>query len=659
MPCRECVRIAPVRVAAAALLIGLVVSAGAAVNRAAAQEKKKPTEPPAAGPAEQKPATEEQGGSAKDQELFREVVERLLQTEQVRKHFPPNFQFPPKTHILPKSAKVYNAFAEYHVVDPATKKILTKAVVTEGYMDHIVKGDADVLAAVMGHELAHIIKRHAYLYGKKELTTYAFSREQEIEADLEGVKIAVAGGFPYRSGIRNAYRAWKVFGEITNFEGVKATHPTWVERLRLLDRDQAHIWQAMAAFRNGYYFLHMEQYRTAETCFEDVVEEFPECGEAWANLGYARLMQYCDGLEAKDLRGLGIGQIAAGCFYDRPPGLAPTVRGGDEKLWRAAVQALETALRRQPKLVLPNANLGLAYLVHPQGKQPELALEHFGKAYTSKDKGLNDLSLAALLINFGVAEQALGRSREAADKFRAARTALLAARKSDIKYQVEDALLYNEALVLAGGDREGQGKAFETLQVYLSFASPDSTWWPLAHEHYEKLGTALARKPAPRADLAKRVGGNVLRLVTSVEVAPGKLITVSDSTPKTLTRLGRARSVGIPIFHRSKVKRYFEVSPGVDLLAGEQVLAVFLTSDQAPRVTLQATGVGARKRDLRVGMPVGEFLEIIKSQPTERRFVDDPTITYLFVSDLGLGARLGPDRVEEMVLAVVPRKLGP
>jgi tetratricopeptide (TPR) repeat protein len=295
----------------------------------------------------------------------------------------------------------------------------------------------------------------------------------------------------------------------------------------------------------------------------------------------------------------------------------------------------------------------VAYLVHPQGKRPDQALEQFRKGYN--DKGLDWLNHAAYLVNYGVAELAGGNRQEAAAKFVAARKSLSQARELDIKYQIEDALLYNEALVDAAA-AASKGRAFETLQSYLKLASPDSTWWSLAHDSYQRLGQELARNPLPRDELVKPFAANLLRVVASVEVAPGKLVTLSDLTPKALKALGREKSVGVPIFHRSKVKRYAEVRPGVDLLAGDQVLAVFLTSVKAPSVHVQATGAGARKQELRVGMPVREFMDILKGQPTEQRFIDQPDLAYLFMPNLGLGARLGRERVEEIVLAQLPRK---
>src|SRR5438552_15285510 len=88
-------------------------------------------------------------------------------------------------------------------------------------------------------------------------------------------------------------------------------------------------------------------------------------------------MQYCDGLDSDALKRYGIGQIVTGAFYGRPESLEAKVRGVDEKLWKDAVKALEKALDLQPNLVLPRASLGVACLVHPDGKDVKRAKKHF------------------------------------------------------------------------------------------------------------------------------------------------------------------------------------------------------------------------------------------------------------------------------------------
>ena len=78
-------------------------------------------------------------------------------------------------------------------------------VVTSGMMD-FVRSDSE-LAVVLGHEIAHIDLRHAverYQYQYRlgglvelahRLATMPFSADQELDADAEGLRLAIAAGF--------------------------------------------------------------------------------------------------------------------------------------------------------------------------------------------------------------------------------------------------------------------------------------------------------------------------------------------------------------------------------------------------------------------------------------------------------------------------------
>jgi tetratricopeptide (TPR) repeat protein len=140
----------------------------------------------------------------------------------------------------------------------------------------------------------------------------------------------------------------------------------------------------MSAFDNGVVFLAIEQYATAEACFDRVTREFPNSSEAWANLGFAALMQYCDKLDAKDLRQYGIGPFLTAGFYRRAKPTA--VLGRDQKLWIKEVNALHRALEIEPDLTLAKANLGLAFLVRPAGTDLGEATRLLQEAAKEADK---------------------------------------------------------------------------------------------------------------------------------------------------------------------------------------------------------------------------------------------------------------------------------
>ena len=86
------------------------------------------------------------------------------------------------------------------------------------------------------------------------------------------------------------------------------------------------------------------------------------------------------------------------------------------------------------------------------------------------------------------------------------------------------------------------------------------------------------------------------------------------------------------------------------------MLAIFLTSDKAPPVYVQARGAGAKPQELRVGMSTRTLLTIWPIGRAKRVVSIVPTVEYVFIPELGLGFRFADDRVIEIVLAQPPRK---
>jgi Zn-dependent protease with chaperone function len=599
-----------------------------------------------------------------DEDMFKDVMTRLVNTELLRSSYPAKYAFPPKYLIKPDSAKEMNAYASVHPklgaeMDPDTRKMRPVALITQGYMREIVKGDEGILAAIMGHELAHLTKGHLEAYlGDTSLVLFAFKRDHEVEADLEGMRFAEAAGFPYKDGIQSAIREMKL-QRFTSFENLQGTHPSWEERLSHLDRNRSKLWAASAAYQNGFLFLRLEQYQSAKQCFEAVTKGFPDCPEAWANLGYAQLMHYCDGLESTDLRRYKIGQIVAGAFYARPKGLAPT-RGIDDKLWKASVEALNKAVEINPKLSLPHANLGIAYLLHPEGTDAAQADRHFGQALKllGPDAASHDLADAAVLVNAGVADLALGKKSEALQKFQSAEGISRKALPGSLMTTLQDALLFNQALVAASGNQDDRGRAFTLASTYLGLSSPGSAWYPLAYQLYAKLGKELGREVQPIDRFSRPSPNATLRAVTSVKLADDLVLTLDEPASPALARLGVTNAAGVPIHSKSKIKRLLSVRPDMDVLAGDKILAVFLTGPRSPALTLQGKGLTGKAGTLRVGMTEQEVSKILKGHFLEPvRSVDNPGVTYQFYPYLGVGVRLSGGRVSELVVAQVPMQV--
>jgi tetratricopeptide (TPR) repeat protein len=605
-----------------------------------------------------------------DEKLFKKVMKRLIRNQAFVKEYPEKFVYPPKAFIKPNSIKEMNAYASAHrahgaELDSKSGKIRPVVMITQGFMDKIIKGDEQSLAVIMGHELAHLTKDHVTgdRKGESAVVILSFGRDQEIEADLNGMRYAIAAGYPYRKGVAKSFKEIRANTKYSSFEGLNATHPTWEERLILLDREQAKLWTAMSAFQNGHAFLEMEQYQSAQQCFKAVTAEFPDCHEAWANLGYARLMQYCDGLDYDDLKRYGIGQIVTGGFYARPDSLESKVRGTDDKLWKDAVKALTKSLDLKADLVLPRASLGVAYLVHPEGKDVKTAKKWFAEAldHLKKDPELkrNPLSLAALLVNSGVADLAGANAEEAGKKFRAADDIVGTQRFTPVVRGMEDALVYNQALLLArskeAGDKE---RACRMLESYLDRNAPDSAWWPIAYGHYAKLGKEIDAKVRTRVSYYRKPAPQELRVVTSVTVGK-ETITLSDLTQDVVNRLGEDDGEPIPLYPDSKIIRWRFMDQGIDLLAKDKVLAIFLTNKNAPPVVLRQIGVTGEGKELKVGMPEEAAKSLLKDQRCDRsqRAIADASVMYHFYPQLGLAVRYAGARVEEIAIAQMPRRV--
>lgn len=603
-----------------------------------------------------------QPSSAGSNALLEKVSQRLLATMEPLPHFvrQPTFEIADQNEI--------NAYATASIEGQGKDvTIFPKVVIYSGLMNRVVNsgdddGAEDRLAFVVSHELAHVLLAHVVRRapGDTAFVQQSFTREQESQADLKGMEMALKAGYSFKKG-QSAIARMKDLGlNYSSFEGLGADHPSWNDRLSLMDKEQSALWKSMSAFQNGLFFLLFEQYAAAERCFEQVTREFPECYEAWSNLGYALLMQYCDGLEPTDLRQLGIGQMVVGGFYTRPKSLDTLVRGQDEKLWKAAVHALEQSLKIKPDLTLAKANLGVAYLVAPQGKDVAKARQYFQRAIDgmSDDRGLTPLANAAILINAGVADIAAGESNKCAAKFtkaeQAARESANDLPRAPATFALFTALCYNRGLLLAASpDETRRGDALPELERYLSTVSPASAWSILAYERYVKLCSELGVKAKDRKDFQGPTQA-ILRMAASVKVKPGLEVALSEPVSEVTKRLGAGQR--IPVVRGTKLVRLSYPDHGMELLVADRVLAIQLSGDKAPALPLRGIGLSSGTQSLRVGMSEQELDDAIRNQPFENRVLDKPGVEYRFYPHVGLGVRFHAGKVQEILVAQVPRR---
>ena len=573
------------------------------------------------------------------------------------KTHPAEYTWPPIIKVTTEIGED-NACA-YVREDSDTGKKVSHMSVSPSLLIDIIKDNDDTLALVMGHELSHVLLKHVVLHPERDKTPYlgaTFTRQQEYDADENGMKLALAAGYSFRLALAGPREFIRQGLDYSSFEGSGFDHPSWKDRIAALDKDQAQLWRSMSAFDNGRYFLTTEQYGTAGQCFAGVVSDFPDCTEAWSNLGYSKLMQYCDGLETNDIRKMGIGQIVVGGFYQRPYSLQTILRGQNPQLWNQAVEALQHALKLNPKLTLAKSDLALAYLVAPDGKNTARASQLFQEAATlaAGDTTIDSYTRAAVLVNAGVSDIALGQlvaGRQKIDRGEQAMTAL--ARPNRAASALADAVLYNRALLLANSaSAPDQTEAMAEMEKYLHSASPASAWWPLAFERYTALCKANGSVPTTEASL--RAAATVhLRPLSSLEIVPGKPLTISDPLRKVASALGEAAPV--PLVSDTNLVQMNYPQYGVNVIATNIVLALCLSGPNAPELTVRGSGLGAEKTALRVGMTKAQLEEAIKEEYQFTQIID-PEKNYRFYPNLGLAVLVHGGVVQEMIIVQVPRQ---
>jgi hypothetical protein len=549
-------------------------------------------------------------------------------------------------------------------------KLIPIIRIDRGFLEVVAEMNEHRVAYVLGHEIAHLLGQHTLRSrGDTGVTASVFNREDEIEADRVGMQLALKAGYSYRPALGAVRRFIDLGHEYTSFEGVGVSHPSWSDRIALMETDevQAELWRSMSAFDTGVYFLQTEQNRHAAECFQRVVDEFPKCYEAWANLGYAKLMMYCDALEPQEVREFNIGHLIVGGFYRRAGSLAEQVRGINGPLWEEAVEALEKALALKDDLVLARANLALAYLVHPSGS-PDVgeAAREFDAvsqmlAEESAVDDLDPLTRATLLANawVGVAHNDPAQSKAVMQQIETflRRAVDQDSRTGGAVQSLRSALGFTRASALAGGTSEADRRtALALFEEYLAAMSPASAWWPLAYERYADTAQALNVTPKPQEELAKR-RQNQWRVVSEINLSGDALLGISDPAAEALELLGPADSTTPVVDANLNLLEYG--AQGLSVLMGREVIAIVLNSPESPRVELRRPGLGAQPAQIYVGMPRKELEALLGDEwVSQRASVLDAGEKHYLYEDVGVAVQFADGAVSEIIIAQAPHDDG-
>jgi tetratricopeptide (TPR) repeat protein len=587
--------------------------------------------------------------SKSDRALAEQVFQRLLNSVTT-----PDMPWPPKLEIINKDE--INAFAMMRSQGSSRYPVV---VCYAGLLNRVVEGNADRIAYVLGHEISHHILGHTRANaGGTEFLRATFSRSQEIAADRKGIELALRAGYSYLGGLSAIRKMIDLGLNYSSFEGLAADHPSWLDRIALLDKEQAGLWRAMSSFDNGVYFLLVQNYPLAERAFRQVTKDFPGSYEAWANLGYALLMQYADSLDTDDLRHFDVGQVVVGGFYRRPKSLEVKVRGINEELWWDAVGALRESIRLKPELSLPKANLGVAYLFRPAGKDPGKATQFLEEAsqLADRDSSLDPVSRLAEDINLAVAYAALGNPEKAMATLSEVETSLekdeFNSRRGDMA--LSNALAYNHALLLAQSpDGQRQHLAIGELESYLRNTDSSLSWWQLAYQRYNTLCKQSGAVPKTENELLSQTTVR-FRPVADLDVASGQ-IALGQNLIEVKRQLG-ADASSTPVVRGTNVVRVEYPKLGVAVIATDEVLAIVLCSDKASPLNIREMGLGTRSIRLQVGMSNSDLDRLLRDSDYDFRQLIEPDLNYRFYSDLGLAVLSQEGKIVELVISQIPKK---
>jgi len=356
-----------------------------------------------------------------------------------------------------------------------------------------------------------------------------------------------------------------------------------------------------------------------------------------------------------------VGQIVVGGFYRRPKSLEGKVRGINEELWWDAVGALREAVRINPTLSLPRANLGVAYLFRPAGKDAGKAAQLLEEAaqLADKDSSLDPVARFAEDINLAVAYAAQGSSDKAMNAFIVVETSLKQRESISLPgiRSLSSALAYNRALLLAQSpDTRRQFLAIGELENYLTQTGQSLAWWQLAYQRYANLCKQSRTTPKPESALLPEMQTR-FRPVAALDLNKSQIM-LGESLEEAKHQLGTASS-SIPVIHGTNLVRLEYSDQGITVIGTDEVLAIVLSGAKAPVLNVREVGLGTKSIELKVGMANVDLERLLRDSDYDFRQLVDSNLNYRFYSDIGIAVLSQGGKVKELVISQIPkRKVG-
>lgn len=586
--------------------------------------------------------------------LTREVAGVSKRLLSVMEKVPADLRWPPVFEI--EESNQVNAFAG--VIGHQPKVVIHTAI------SDITQGKPDRLAYIIAHELIHIVNGHCKPTDASVGTQiYSFTAADEDVADLEGLKLLLKAGYSYQEAVNTFKIMREKLGDYSPLEAQSAGHPSWTQRLEHADSSQAKLWRSMSAFSTGVTLLTVQNYDAAIVCFDKVITAFPACFEAYSNVGYANLMQYCDLFELEDVVSFNIGQLVTGGFYRRPVSLEKSIRGVNPELWWKAIANFRQALVIKQNLALVKSYLGIAYFLDPEKLSLDQSERYFTEALKSveKDATLDPSLKACVYLNAGAIEIAKNQYASAATKIETARlyrnrfktdTPALAfgnGEYGDTGYtlQIDYALDFN--VVLSEFKKTGKltSESVTVLMKYLRNTNPASIWWKLAYQVYQENSVKEGRTFFTTQQIINEIQ-QVRNPVRSILV-DGFSIYLSQPTDEVLKQFAGYDKV--PVVEDRKIFKYLFPNNHFEILAGKEVLGI---SIKAPDPLMKLGSDAGVMQDIQTGMPFETIRNRLGGMDMSYLVIPDALTKYYFYNDIGMAFGVTGSLITEILIIQKP-----
>lgn len=453
----------------------------------------------------------------------------------------------------------------------------------------------DVLAACLGHEMAHAVLRHmlqnwarsaeyaAVLKDKETLRKLLLttSRDWELEADRYGALYMLRAGYSVSAAL-------DLYDKLPSSSSLESTHPSGGQRVRQLRQYIEQLKGIVALWNEGLRAANVHNHSLARICFGALKAEFPELPSVRNNLGWTLYALYQTSLP-EDLRPSQqvtyayipvLGVILRNVPRKASAAAAPP-RAGDTALLQAAQYEFQEATRLNPSMLA--AYEGAAACALEAGNN-RLATEMLDKA------GRVNARDAALANLWGVVRERQGNVTAALVSY-------------DRATKVDKSFLpavYNLACLYLKQGRNGQAQQLLTKYVTVD---RNGYWSDMARQHLQELG---ARAPAPASIANKpprRLSGAAGVMLGSSPDEVKRLLGNPDET--------QALKTGATLLHYNR---------GIDIyLSPSGVACVSMSSPEAGQVLNLTVGAAAELVERTLGIPlssgVGDSGETLWSYP--------------------------------------------